>query len=90
MTDQLPLPPELQRLIEKREDEDRRSAQRRSGQERREDDVGPLGRMQSPEDLQQLPLVDQRSGERRREDRDRRRQGRRDADADPSSSDTPA
>lgn len=86
MTDRLPVPPELYHLIEKREAEDRRQSARRSNEDRRESDLGPGGRMESAEDLDQLPSTDQRSGTQRREDGKRRTEVRRQADADPSDS----
>jgi hypothetical protein len=78
----LPVPPELQHLIEKRETDDRRTDENRSGDERREVDLGPLGAIESGEDLEQLPLVERRSGEERRATTERRKQARRAADQD--------
>jgi hypothetical protein len=43
MNDELPLPQELQHLIEKRSSVDRRRKKRRSGDGRRQADLGPLG-----------------------------------------------
>ena len=88
MPNRLPIPPELQHLIEKREREDPRTAERRSGEDRRESDLGPIGRIQSVEDLEELTLAEDRSGTERRKGRARRKRKRRQADADPPASDT--
>ena len=89
MANRLPIPPELQHLIEKREREDSRAAERRSSEDRRESDLGPIGRIQSVEDLEDLTLEEERSGTERRKGRERRERGRRKADADPPISDAP-
>jgi hypothetical protein len=81
MPNDLPVPPELQHLIEKRENEDRRKSQRRGGQDRREEDLGPLGRIESVDDLQRLAMEEERSGRERRKDQQRRATKRRKADA---------
>lgn len=77
MIDPSDLPPELRRLIEKREREDRRAAQRRDSKDRRQVDMGPLGAADSAEDLEELDLEERRSGEDRRRNGDRRKESRR-------------
>ncbi len=62
MTDILPVPPELLYLIEKRKADERRRAERRTV------DLGPLGSIESAEDLDDLTLEERRSGEERRGD----------------------
>jgi hypothetical protein len=71
MPNELPLPPELRHLIEKRERTGRRNRSRRVKQDRRADDLGPLGSIESIADLEALPLEDRRLG------RDRRKTHRR-------------
>ena len=90
MPNYLPVPPELQHLIEKRETDDRREEERRSGQDRRIGDLGPSGAVESPEDPDDLPAADRRTGDERREDRDRRTGGRRQTDDEPLLPDPPA
>ncbi len=66
MSDELPVPQELQHLIEKRRGRDRRRRQRRVGKERRQIDLGPLGTLESAAGLEQAVLEERRkSGERR-------------------------
>ena len=89
MPNHLPVPPELQHLIEKRETDDRREEERRSGQDRREGDPGPIRCIESVEDLEQLPLAERRSGAERREEDQRRKNPRRSTDAQPAGSDAP-
>ena len=89
MTNHLPVPPELQHLIEKRENEDRRQSERRNDGDRRESDLGPVGCIESLEELDQLPLEDRRSDAQRREDAERRTEARREADTDHSDSVAP-
>jgi hypothetical protein len=71
MPNDLPLPRELQHLIEKRECAERRKVSHAAAQDRRAADFGPLGAIESGADLEALPLEDRRSG------RDRRRAQRR-------------
>jgi hypothetical protein len=78
MSKRLPVPPELEHLIEKREtDADRRSGVRRENADRRDDDVGPLGAIESAESLEDVPTEERRSGEERRGGKDRRKARRR-------------
>jgi hypothetical protein len=66
MPNELPIPLELQHLIEKREDRERRKKTQRSEPERRKADLGPLGALESIADIDELPLEDRRSrGDRR-------------------------
>jgi hypothetical protein len=76
MPNDLPIPPELQHLIEKRERAERRKRSRRTKPERRDCDFGPLGAVESISDLEDLPLEDRRSRQDRRNSR-RRRSARR-------------
>jgi len=81
MSERLPVPPELEHLIEKREaEEDRRQIERRNGVDQRTSDVGPLGAIESAESLDDVPLDDRRSAEERRQQSDRRMQPRRESD----------
>ena len=66
MPNQLPIPPELQHLIEKRERAERRKKLRRTVAERRTCDLGPLGALESISDVDALPLDDRRSRRERR------------------------
>ena len=50
MTNRLPVPPELMHLIEKRNHEERRKTDRRSGKDRREEEAGPVEAIDSIED----------------------------------------
>ncbi len=81
MSEQLPLPPELQHLIEKREaEEDRRRRERRAVADQRSVDVGPLGAIESAESIEDIPLGERRSSEERRQQPDRRSCKRRQSD----------
>lgn len=80
MSNLLPVPPELQRLIEKRENEDRRKTERRSGKNRRKSDLAPPDAIESDDDSEQLPLVERRSGRQRRKGGQRRKRARRKTD----------
>lgn len=81
MNERLPIPPELEHLIEKREqEEDRRQEQRRSGQDQRRADLGPLGAIESTDEIAEVPTEDRRSGEERRTDEERRNEPRRESD----------
>jgi len=82
MANHLPVPPELLHLIEKREDQQRRKADRRGAQDRRLSDQGPIGSIESVDDLDEMTLTEQRLGGERRENEERRKDGRRGADAD--------
>jgi hypothetical protein len=83
MSKRIPVPPELEHLIEKREgEEDRRRADHRASTDRRgEDDLGPLGAIESTSDLGKLPTEDRRSESERRKKKDRRGRRRRKADS---------
>jgi hypothetical protein len=80
MHDSLDIPPELQHLIEKREDEDRRSGQRREQAERRQVNLGALGSRDSIDELESREFQDRRLDEDRRKNRERREATRRQAD----------
>jgi hypothetical protein len=78
MAKRLPVPAELEHLIEKRESEaDRRQRQQRSGSEKRQIDLGPLGAIESAGDLRDVPSEDRRRGSERRQKSDRRKKRRR-------------
>jgi len=82
MNEHLPVPPELEHLIEKRkQEEDRRQKQQRSDREQRQVDLGPLGAIESAKDLDDVPTEDRRSGEQRRAGEDRRTEPRRESDS---------
>lgn len=82
MSDRLPVPPELEHLIEKRENEqDRRRAEERDSEDRRSADLGPLGAIESAESLDDIPHGERRSDEDRRQRKDRRGRQRRDSDS---------
>jgi hypothetical protein len=81
MSKRLPVPPELEHLIEKREaEEDRRRLERRSGDDQRKIDVGPLGALESAESLDDVPLEDRRSDNERRQPANQRTRRRRKSD----------
>ena len=63
----IPIPEELQHLIEKRA----RPADRRKT-ERREEDIGPLGAVLSAESMDDVPDKERRRQKRRKRARDRR------------------
>ena len=67
MPNRLPVPEELLHLIEKREYDDRRSEE-----ERRKTDCGPIGAIESLADLDELPLEERRTHVERRVGRERR------------------
>jgi hypothetical protein len=84
MNDELPLPQELQHLIEKRRNCGRRRLKRRSVKQRRQLDLGPLGSIESAEGLMQMTLEERRtSAERRAKAGNRRNRPRRRNDAAP-------
>jgi len=72
----LPVPPELEHLIEKRETSDRRGSSRRKQGERREINLGPAGMLTSGAAEEDVPLDDRRTDEERRTG-PRRKKGRR-------------
>jgi hypothetical protein len=80
MPNELPLPPELQHLIEKRESQDRRAIDARQGDDRRSLDMGPAGALLSSAEIEQLPETDRRTEGERRKQTNRRRKPRRKAD----------
>jgi hypothetical protein len=77
MPDELPLPPELEHLIEKRLGRDRRGRQRRAARKRRQTDLGPLGSLESAADLDGVVLEERRSLAERRKLAERRNRPRR-------------
>ena len=83
MGKRLPVPPELEHLIEKREsDQDRRLREERGNADRRaEDNVGPLGAIESAEKFDEVPTEERRDDQERRQGADRRRRPRRKRDA---------
>jgi hypothetical protein len=82
MSKRLPVPPELDFLIEKREKEgDRRQREERGEDRRSEDDLGPLGAIESTKDLRDLPTEERREKQRRKK-KERRRKSRRGDDTD--------
>jgi len=84
MKERLPVPPELEHLIEKREhEEDRRQQEQRGDQDQRQVELGPLGAIESAKDLDDVPTEERRGGEERRSGKDRRKrkQPRRESDS---------
>ena len=78
MSKRLPVPPELEHLIEKRErDSDRRAGDQRSKSDQRNEDLGPVGAIESAADLDDVPTTDRRCGQDRRQGNDRRKKPRR-------------
>jgi hypothetical protein len=78
MDKRLPVPSELQHLIEKREqEEDRRKGDHRSGKDQRTVDLGPLGAIESASELDDVPSEDRRRGRVRRQGNERRKKRRR-------------
>ena len=77
MNKRLPVPPELDHLIEKREKgADRRVRDQRSKADQRKDDLGPVGAIESAAGVEDVPTTDRRSGEDRRQKKDRRKKPR--------------
>lgn len=66
MPNRLPVPPELLYLIEKRDTDQQESESRRSGEERRDCDLGPIGALESNPSLDELPTEERRSQDDRR------------------------
>jgi hypothetical protein len=78
MSEQLPVPPELEHLIEKREiEQDRRTGEQRANGDRRKVDLGPLGAIESATNIDEVPTEERRSGEQRRQQKERRKKSRR-------------
>jgi hypothetical protein len=70
MPNELPIPPELQHLIEKRQGDRRSRKPRRIVTDRRRGDLGPLGSLETIGDVDALPLEERRAaGERRKTQR---------------------
>ena len=82
MSDHLPIPPELEHLIEKRQEEDRRKSGRRGQEDRRVVDLGP-GACRELKDGSEQPPRERRSGVERRQAGDRRKRARRQAGPPP-------
>jgi hypothetical protein len=82
MTNDLPVPPELQHLIEKRELADRRKKQRRSDRKRRTANAGLDDQASVPKTKTSRPN-DRRAGRERRRATPRRQAARRKTDAAP-------
>jgi hypothetical protein len=78
MGKRLQVPAELEHLIEKREADERREGDQRSGH-RRGDDLGPLGAIESTPDLRDVPTDERRVGDRR-QNKNRRARRRRKSD----------
>jgi hypothetical protein len=82
MNERLPVPPELEHLIEKREQEvDRRKQQQRGDEDKRQIDLGPLGAIESADGLDEVPTEERRSGDERRGGNERRNRPRRETDS---------
>jgi hypothetical protein len=82
MNERLPVPPELEHLIEKREqDEDRRQQEQRSDEDKRQVDLGPLGAIESAKELDEVPTEERRKSKERRGSNDRRNRPRRETDS---------
>lgn len=78
MSKRLSVPPELEHLIEKREgDGDRRAPDPAGQSDRRKEDLGPLGAIESTADPLEVPTTDRRTGKQRRAKKDRRKNSRR-------------
>jgi hypothetical protein len=78
MSKRLPVPPELEHLIEKREQEtDRRQSKQRSGSDQRQVNLGPVGSIASAKDVEGMPTEERRAGVERRQTKDRRKKPRR-------------
>ena len=81
MNNSLPIPDELQHLIEKRErEQDRRQddARRDDDRDRRTLDLGPIGAVESADSLDDIPAEDRRSTDDRRENLRREKLRRKD------------
>ena len=78
MSKHIPVPPELEHLIEKREsEEDRRQREQRGGDDQRSVDLGPIGAIESAKNLDEVPSEERRADTDRRAGKDRRRRRRR-------------
>ena len=78
MAERLPVPPELEHLIEKRELEtDRRGQKQRNAPEKRQVDLGPVGSIASAKDIEDVPTEERRASSERRQTKDRRKNPRR-------------
>jgi len=76
MSNHLPVPSDLQHLIEKRIEAERRKKRRRGGV-RRQVELGPLGALESTRGLDQVALEERRTSAERRKESDRRKRARR-------------
>ena len=76
MSKHLPVPPDMQHLIEKRAEADRRKRARRA-RARRQVDLGPLGALESVGDLDQVVLEERRVAAEQRSKLPDRRRGKR-------------
>lgn len=72
MANRLPVPPELLHLIEKRNADQEEAKDRRSSEEQRHCDLGPVGALESVPSLDELPSEDRRSQTERRVSGERR------------------
>ena len=78
MSKHLPVPAELQHLIEKRDrDRDRREREHRADADRRAADLGPLGAIESASSLDAVPTEERRNVPERRRSSERRKKRRR-------------
>ncbi len=77
MPNELPVPSELEHLIEKRQGQDRRLRQRRAARKRRQIDLGPLGPLESGVGLEQVAVDERRRLAERRKSAERRKRARR-------------
>ncbi len=85
MSERLPIPPDLEHLIEKRENPDPRKAEvRRTGDDQRTADLGPLGALESTDNFDDLPTEDRRAGNERRDGQGGRQEARREGDPRPT------
>ena len=73
----LKVPPELQHLIEKRAETERRAERRRAKSERRKLDLGPAAAAKTAKELIALGADERRSAKERRAKSDRRTSSRR-------------
>jgi hypothetical protein len=77
MPNELPIPPELQHLIEKRQGDRRSRKPRRVVPDRRRGDLGLLGSLETIDDVDALPLEERRASENRRKTQRRKTQRRK-------------
>lgn len=77
MAKRLPVPAELQHLIEKREQDERRKTKARATPDRRTLELGPGGALEGLQDVDDCPVDDRRIEASRRKKKDRREKTRR-------------